>query len=213
MSTTGPTAASPSPSLARLAELDLSPRNRRLLELATEPMQGPDAWKARKASEAHDLLALAQCAGDARMEVVTMDLQMDLRAVIRLQVPVALTPGPAGELRLADEAVIGIAYPQMIMTVPLPGFAAASLLFPTGVHYPNIGSARGQRLCFGTRLPVGIPVSELVIAAYSLLSLQSFQLDPEDSAGVMNVDAAVYWQSNRQHMPLTTEPFLRPHNA
>ena len=213
MTTTRPAPASKLPSLATLADIELSERHGRMLELATESMQGSSPWKARKTSEAHDLLALAQCAGSSRMEVLTLDLQADLRTVVKLHVPVALTPGENGEIRLAEEAVLGVAYPSVILTVPLPGFAAVSLLYPTGVHYPNIGNARGQRICFGANLPVGMPVSELIVSSYGVLSLQQVMLDPADAAGVMNVEAAVFWQSNQQHIPLTKEPFLRPRHA
>jgi hypothetical protein len=213
MTTTRPAPAGKLCSLATLSDIELSERHGRMLGLATESMQGSEAWKARKALEAHDLLALAECAGSSRMEVLTLDLQADLRTVVKLHVPVALTPGANGEIRLADEAVIGIAYPHLILNVPLPGFAAVSLLYPTGVHYPNIGNARGQRLCLGPNLPMGIPVSELILASYGVLTLQEAQMDPADSAGVMNVEAALFWQSNQQHIPLTKEPFLRPRNA
>ncbi len=213
MTATSPAPVGKAPSLATLADIELSDRHGRMLELATESMHGSSTWQARKASEAHDLLALAQCAGSSRMEVLTLDLQADLRTVVKLHVPVALTPGEKGEIRLADEAVIGVAYPHLILNVPLPGFAAVSLLYPTGVHYPNIGNARGQRLCFGTNLPMGMPVSELILAAYGVLTLQQVMLDPADVAGVMNVEAALFWQSNQQHIPLTKEPFLRPRDA
>ncbi|MHC4710269.1 MAG: hypothetical protein ACYTA3_07565, partial [Planctomycetota bacterium] len=59
-------------------------------------------------------------------------------------------------------------------------------------------------------LPAGIPVSEIVLLSYGLLSMQSVMLDPDDSAGVMNVEAASFWQARLGDIPLSDEPFLRP---
>ena len=207
------THAAAGPSLSRLGDRELNPQHQKVLTLAAASMQGPESWKTRKIAETHNLLALAECAGPSRLEVLTLDLAMDLRTVIKLHVPVALKPDAQGELRTASEAVLGLNYPQMIRAVPLPGFAVVSLLFPPLAWYPNIGSTRGQRICLGTNLPTGIPVTELVIAAYSALSLQTVNLDPADAAGVMNVSAAEWWQANQHLMPLTSEPFICPSEA
>jgi hypothetical protein len=49
-----------------------------------------------------------------------------------------------------------------------------------------------------------------VLLSYGLLSMQSVMLDPDDSAGVMNVEAASFWQARLGDIPLSDEPFLRP---
>ncbi len=44
--------------------------------------------------------------------------------------------------------------------------------------------------------------------AYAALTLQTFQFDAADSAGVYNDEAANWWQDNADRIPLTREPFL-----
>ena len=55
---------------------------------------------------------------------------------------------------------------------------------------------------------MGIPVTELVILSYGLLSMTTVQLDVDDPGGVMNFDACEWWQENQHLMPLSREPFL-----
>jgi hypothetical protein len=197
--------------LGAIDRVELSGTYRAIFDNASASAGGRGEWLNRKKSEAHRLLALAQIAGPRRMDVRLLDLRDDLRAVIGLTVPVALIPGADGALRVAAAAVLGLVYPQLALSVPLPGFAPVSLLSPEhGAWYANVGTAGGQRLCLGTCLPAGIPVSELVLLSYGLLSLQSVMLDPGDSAGVMNNEAATWWQEHLDLIPLTTEPFLGP---
>ncbi len=194
---------------SQLAEASLSPAHTQMLEGAQAVSRGPDPWKARKRSEARQLLALAQLAGENRMQVLGLDLAEDLRAVFRLDAPVALRPGPDGALRVARGAVIGLVYPRSILAAPPPGTSLLSLLYPPrGAWYPNIGAFMGQPMCLGTFLPSGIPASELVLLAWGLLTLTNVMLDPGDAAGVMNLAAAEWWMANRALMPLTREPFL-----
>ena len=199
------------PGLANLDQVELTGQYRVLYDHATESAGGRGGWFSRKKFEAQKLLALAQIAGSGRMDVLMLDLIDDLRAVIRLTVPVPLTPAAAGALRVATGAVLGVAYPQIALSTPIPGYAPVTLLSPEhGAWHPNIGTARGQRLCLGTSLPAGIPVSEIVLLSYGLLSMQSVMLDPGDSAGVMNSEAASFWQACLNDIPLSAEPFLRP---
>jgi len=202
------------PGLASLDEIPLSTFNQRRLEEASTDMQGVAPWRDRKKSEARQLLALEQLAGSSRMRVMSLDIDQDLRAAVWLDVPVAMTPAPDGSLKVARGAVIGIVYPQVILTMPLPGFALVCLVNPSsGVYYPNVGTSRGQRMCLGASLPVGIPVSELVLLSYGLLTGQTIMMDTADSAGVMHVAAAHYWSANRDKMPLSSTPFLQPDPA
>ncbi len=199
------------PGLASLNEMTLSPLNQRRLEQVSADMQGVAPWQDRKTSEARRLLALEQLAGAARMRVMSLDLEQDLRAEVWLDVPVAMTPNGNGTLNVGRGAVIGIVYPQVILSMPLPGFALVSLVHPgSGAYYPNVGTSHGQRMCLGATLPVGIPVSELVLLSYALLTGQTIMMDTGDSAGVMHVDAAHYWSANQHKMPLSPTPFLQP---
>jgi len=202
------------PGLASLNEIPLTTLNRRRLETASADMQGVAPWQDRRKFEARQLLALEQLAGRSRMRVMSLDLEQDLRAAVWLDVPVAMTPDPDGTLNMAQGAVIGIIYPQVILSLPLPGFALVSLVDPPcGAYYPNVGTSREHRMCLGATLPVGIPVSELVLLSYGLLTGQTIMMDTSDSAGVMHVDAAHYWSANRDKMPLSTTPFLQPDPA
>ncbi len=197
------------PGLASLNEVPLSSLNQRRLEQVSAELGGEAPWRDRKKSEARQLLALEQLAGSSRMRVTSLDVEQDLRAAVWLDVPVAMTPAPDGTLNVVRGAVIGIVYPQVILSMPLPGFALVCLVEPaSGAYYPNVGASRGQRMCLGATLPVGIPVSELVLLSYGLLTGQTVMLDTSDSAGVMHVDAAHYWSANQDKMPLSSTPFL-----
>ncbi len=199
------------PGLASLNEITLSPLNQRRLEQVSADMQGVAPWQDRKKSEAGQLLALEQLAGAARMRVMSLDIEQDLRTAVWLDVPVAMTPDGDGTLNIMRGAVIGIIYPQVILSMPLPGFALVCLVQPgSGAYYPNVGTSHGQRMCLGATLPVGIPVSELVLLSYALLTGQTIMMDTADSAGVMHVDAAHYWSANQHRMPLSPTPFLQP---
>jgi len=208
------TRARPGPGLASLDRITLSPSNEHRLARAAASMQGVHPWPARKHAEARQLLALEQLAGPSRMQVLELDLEQDLRTSIRLDTPVAMTPDATGAARIHRGAVIGIVYPRVILSTSLPGYALVSLLEPAvGAYYPNVGASRGQRMCLGAQIPVGIPVIELAIAAWGLLSMQTVQLDAADRNGVMNVAAAEHWLANRDRIPLTRESFLRPDHA
>ncbi len=197
------------PGLASLGESPLSPFNQRRLDSVSAEMQGIAPWQARKRSEASQLLALEQLAGPGRMQVRGLDLAQDLRALVWLDVPVAMTPDPDGTMNIVRGAVIGVVYPRVILTMPLPGFALVCLVEPAaGAYYPNVGASRGQRLCLGATMPVGIPVSELVLLSYGLLTMQTVMLDTADSAGVMHVEAAHFWAASQDKIPLSRTPFL-----
>jgi hypothetical protein len=198
------------PGLAALNEIPLSPMSQSRLDLVSADMRSVGPWPDRKKSEARQLLALEQLAGSSRMQVTSLDIEQDLRAAIWLDVPVAMAPSPDGSLNVVRGAVIGLVYPQVILSTALPGFALVCLVEPAaGAFYPNVGASRGQRMCLGAILPVGIPVSELVLLSYGLLTGQTIMLDTSDSAGVMNVEAAQYWSANQAKMPLSSTPFLR----
>ncbi|MHC4220012.1 MAG: hypothetical protein ACYSU7_16330 [Planctomycetota bacterium] len=199
------TSSPPATGLAALDQVELSAE-----DSASARATGGGTWLTRKLHEARQFLALAQVAGPQRMDVRLLDLRDELRAVFRLTVPVAMTPAIDGALRVADEAVLGLMYPEIGLSTPMPGFLPVCLLSPPAdAWYANVGTVNGQRLCLGASLPAGIPVTELVLLSYGLLSMQSVMLDPDDSAGVMNPEAAVWWQGRIDLLPLSSEAFLK----
>ena len=44
--------------------------------------------------------------------------------------------------------------------------------------------------------------------SYRAVTLQDHTLDVQDPAGVFRADAAIWWQSNTDRIPLTAAPFL-----
>jgi hypothetical protein len=195
------------PGLANLGDVVLPSEQEAELRRLCEASLGPPMWRARKQAEARDLLALAQIT--PRMTLLALTAITDLRAVVRLRTPVPCLPPGADDLCVEDEVDLGIAYPEEILRVPLPGYALVEILAPRHIHHPNVG-ARGssQRMCLGAQVPRGYPLREAMCATYAALTLQSVMLDERDPAGVMNFDAAKWWQLNAQRIPLSAAPFL-----
>jgi hypothetical protein len=131
------------PGLANLDQVELTEPYRALYDHAVETAGGQGGWLSRKKFEARKLLALAQIAGTERMDVRILDLVDDLRAVIRLTVPVPLTPDAAGALRVATGAVLGVTWPQVALAQPIPGYAPVTLLSPA----PCRPASRSLRSC------------------------------------------------------------------
>ena len=71
---------------------------------------------------------------------------------------------------------------------------------------PETGQRGEVRL--GATLPPGVRVKELVLMTYGALSMQSVMIDATDPAGVLNPEAAEWWQEIRNRLPLTSVPFL-----
>jgi len=186
---------------------DLEPRLEAMLSAAAAANHGHAVWRARKLAEAEDLVAMARRAH--RIVLEALDLGTSLRAVVRLTTPVPLLPR-AGALVTADRAVLGIRYPQEALLRRLPGTAFVQILYPAAVWLANAAAGPFQVLCLGVDLPIGIRVTELVHLAYRALSVQEIQPDERDRAGVLNVEAARWWQQNRGLAPLTRAPLFAP---
>jgi hypothetical protein len=152
-------------------------------------------------------LRLTEIAPEGRIGIDWIDLRGALRTPIYLGVPVPCRPRPDGELTIVQGAVLGLTYPPEAVRSSLPGSAFLQILVPHGVWHANVGGP-GQSLCLGARLPAGIRTRELVIMAYGALSMQSVQIDEYSAAGVMNLEAATWWQHNRARIPLTRTPIL-----
>jgi hypothetical protein len=194
--------------LSALNEAVLDERHRHILEFARATCGGPAAWRERKLVEVHELLALAQLS--RRLRIEWLDVSVDLRAVIEMQVTVPCLRSPDTELEIAPRAVLGVMYRQEILTSPQPGYSFVQILSPAPVWHANVSRDQNQVLCLGPSLPVGIPLKEILLMAYGALTFQTIQLDPGDSAGVMNPAAAQWWscENNLKKIPLSREPFL-----
>ena len=199
-----------SPGLSDLGRVELGPRDREWLDAVARDAGGPLPWRMRKQVEARDLLALDEIAPPGRMRIDLIDPAEALRVLLLLAVPVPLQPAEDGALRLADHALLGITYPQEALVQSLPGYAFVQLLAPAGIWHPNVAFHPTQLLCLGAQLPPGIRLTELVLLAYGALSLQTVTLDEMDPAGVLNGDAARWWQQNLDRIPLTKRAFLHP---
>jgi hypothetical protein len=187
----------------------LSEANRQRLEEATEMCRGDAPWRARKRIEAHDVLQLGQAAPPGRLAIGFIDLRQSMRVLLMLETPVPCRPAADGPLVVATSAVIGLTYPREALSASLPGWSFMQILEPAGVFHPNVGGP-GQVLCLGTQLPAGIRTRELIQMTYAALSMQSVQIDEGDPAGVLNIEAARWFQQNRRRIPLTTTPFFVP---
>jgi hypothetical protein len=198
--------------LSDLERVPLLAQQEEGLQRVGEAALGTPEWRARKQCEAHDLLALERIAD--RMQVLALDAITELRALIRLRAPVPCMPPGARDLVVEDQVDLVLLYPEEILRGPLPGYAIVEILAPRNVYHANVAS-RGpsQRLCLGANVPRGYPLREAVLASYAALTLQSVMVDELDPAGVMNSEAARWWQANAGRIPLTTTPFLAPIRA
>jgi hypothetical protein len=196
--------------LATLDQVNLNKQHQRRLDKLTANCGGSAVWRARKQVEARSLFQLSQLAPLGRMTVVDCDLRAALKMMIALEVPVPCRD-ESGELLIHHGAMLGLTYMEETLRQPSPGYAFISILGPRGIWHANVAAnVPHQPLCLGATLPMGIPCVELVIAAYGALSMQSVMVDERDPAGVLNADAARWWQQNTHRIPLTRTPFLSP---
>jgi hypothetical protein len=195
-----------SPGLLDLHTQDLSPEDQVRLSLASSAMLGPASWQARKRSDLRELLALA--ARSPRLHVSGMDGRTELRVGLELVVPVPCRPQADGPIVVAQRALLGVRYPAEALLTPRPGTDFVTVLAPRAVFAPNIAAGLDQRLCLGASLPAGIPLREIVLASYAALSMQTVTMDPEDPQGLLNHEAALYWQQHAADLPLTRASLL-----
>jgi hypothetical protein len=196
----------PEGGLRALPTVELNERNQALLQAAMAGSIGSPIWRARKGAEARELLALSQIAD--RFRVIEMRMETDMLVVAELRVPVPCLTDPNQPLQVAPLAVLGLKYPEAVLTEALPGLAFVQILLPSHVWLAQVPLDPRQPLCLGPRMPLGIPLREIVILTYGALSMQTVQLDPGDAAGVLNAEAARFWQANADKIPLTRAPFL-----
>ncbi len=203
------TPASPPPAggMAALAEVRLSPTFEPMLEHAGATAGGPAHWQLSKLAELHDLFALVEISGRLRIE--WFDASADLRVVLAMRSPVPLRgPQPNAPLEIGPFARLGLIYRQEVLVAPQPGYSFVQILAPLGLWHPNVSRDENQVVCLGPHLPVGIPLKKIVLMTYGALTLQTIQFSAADSAGVLTVAAADWWQRNLQRIPLSREPFI-----
>ena len=193
--------------LQALAEVSLSSDRRRMLEAALDVSGGSTEWRCRKLAEAKELLALSQIAPD-RLRVQRLDLSEALRAELLMRAPVPRRLEGGGDLVVGRHARLGLTYRREAMLVPTPGYSFVEVLSPPDVYHAQVPPDPPHLLCLSPELPAGIRVRNLVLMVYEALTLQSFMIDELDPAGVMNVEAARWWQENIHRVPLTRTPFL-----
>jgi hypothetical protein len=194
-------------SLHHLSQVELNPASRSRLNEVLATSGGDSTWRARKAAEATELLALAQVA-PARIAVFQLDLTSSFRTVIALNVPVPCRIGDE-DLTIESGALLGLDYPREAVSQPTPGYAFVTVLQPQNVWHANV-HLPDQALCLGPKMPAGIRVRSLIWLSYSALAMTTTQTNPGDTAGVMNVAAAEWWNHNWHRVPLSREPFLPP---
>jgi hypothetical protein len=199
--------------LNSLDEVLLSKRRQDMLDEVTKTMQGPHFWKARKQEEARELLALEQIS-QGRFEVKEIDAAESLRAIILMKVPVPLRPDNDEKLKLAEEVILGLTYRKEAVILPQPGFSFVQIFSPNNLWHANIGGPEhGQPLCLGLRLPAAIQIKDILLMTYGALSMQTIMINEMDQAGVLNPNAAKFWQQNMDKIPLTSEPFIRKYHS
>lgn len=189
------------------ADVRLSAPNEALLRLALLSNAGEPVWRVRKEGEVRELVGLQQIAPD-RFKILQFDLVDGLRCLFALRTPVPLRPDAHDRLGFASEAVLGLDYRRQAMTEAMPGTAFLCILKPRDVWLGNV-SPNPQMLCLGPKIAAGTRCRNLVLMAYAALAGQTMQeVDPRSGAGVMNLEAALWWQRNLARLPLSNEPFL-----
>jgi len=197
--------------LSDLPRVPLRPEHEEALRRAREVTLGEGAWRHCKLSTVRDLFALEQIS--ERMEVIAIDPSTELRAIVRLRCAVPCLPPGATDLVVEDEVELALHLPEEILRGPLPGYALVEILKPFHVHHANVSSGPSQRLCLGANVPRSYPLREAVLASYGAVTMQSVTLDTRDPAGLMNAEAADWWQQNLHRIPLSRVPFLAPLTA
>jgi hypothetical protein len=191
-----------------LRDFELSDRGTAMLDQAIGHCTGPARWQSRKIAEAREILALAEMAPPGRMSVEYLDVASEIRAACRMQVP-APWRREDGEVCISNSATLGMVYPERAVTQQIPGFGFIELMLPRPVFHPSIAAQAGipQLICLG-QLPAGMRCTDLLLLAYGALSMQTVQFDERDRLGVMNIEAAKYWQQRSREVPLSRTAFL-----
>ena len=196
----------PAGGLSALEKVQLRPANRQMLDAACRDCAGSAVWRNRKSAEAHDLFALSELA--SRFKVEFLDLRESLRALVAMRVPTPCLPNSDGNLHVVPQIHLGITYPEEALRLPMPGFTLVEIIHPQHVWHANVSSEGPQMLCLGTQLPAGIQLKDIILMTYGAINMQNIMLDEMDAAGVLNPEAARWWQQNIHRLPLSKEAFI-----
>ncbi|NNC87239.1 MAG: hypothetical protein HKN82_02125 [Akkermansiaceae bacterium] len=201
--------------LADLSGVTLDATHQKVADMARRGNAGTAAFQAWKNHALTDFLALSQVSG--RIRTVMASLVGPLRLVFYLRAPVPTLPDPDGDLVVADSALLALNYEEPVLHQRPDGASLMAVIEPAKVWLPNVGSADGiptslsfgQPICLGA-VAAGIEVKELILQSFTALTMQTIQPDPAHPAGVMNIEAARWFQDprNARHIPLTREGFL-----
>ncbi|HEY2952911.1 MAG TPA: hypothetical protein VGK40_10025 [Verrucomicrobiae bacterium] len=193
--------------LSQLNQIKLPDHDEAFLTSLAARLGGSPRWRAHKQMMTRQMLALAQITD--RLKLHWLDVAGDFRVLFDLRVTVPCLPDPHGPLQIASSATIGLTYREEFLAAAQPGYVYISLIRPAAIWLANSATDFGQPLCLGPKLEAGIPVKELIIATYLALSMQSYQFNERDSAGILNGAAATWWQHQKSHpIPLSNEPFV-----
>lgn len=197
------------PGLNDLAKVELSGPFLMKLRLAQLLNAGSAAWQARKIAELRDVLAIEQIGGP--IKVLAADLSGDMKIAVEMRMPVPRRPSEGSGLRLGDHAVLGLVYTFEATRQPQPGTSFVYILDPDDVWHPNVSSGNSpiQALCLGPTVPADFPLKHILVLTYASLTMMAAQFNELDPAGVLNREAAEWWQRNPQLLPLSREPFLK----
>jgi hypothetical protein len=194
--------------LSSLSHVELDSHHASLLRLVQTTNGGGSSWRNRKLAEAADLCRLAQLSG--RLVILGLDLSGDLRADLLMRVTVPCLPSHQQPLEIGDTARLGIIYREESLILPQPGFSFVQILAPRFVWHANVSPDAIQALCLGPTLAAGLPLREIILMVYGALTMMTVQIDPGNSAGVLNPAAADWFQRNPKLIPLSRAPFLNP---
>ena len=193
--------------LQDLSDVELNPLHKKWIEQTREQSRGPESWTQRKCCELGDALALSQIVPDDGVRILPVSGVEALQILVHMTVPVPVMPSPGADLVIEQQAVLQVNYPQEVMRQNLPGMSFVNIGQPRGVWLANANPVDGT-LCLGHTLPRNIPLREVLWLTYSALAVQLSMWDERDEAGVINVDAARWWQLNQHRAPLTDKPLF-----
>jgi hypothetical protein len=192
--------------LSSLSRVELDTHHESLMRLVQTTNGGGSSWRNRKRAEAADLCRLAQISG--RLVILGIDLSGDMRVDLLMRVTVPCLPNHQRPLEVGDTARLGIIYREESLILPQPGYSFVQILAPRFVWHANVSPDAIQALCLGPSLSAGLPLREIILMAYGALTMMTVQIDPGNSAGVLNPAAADWFQRNPKLIPLSRAPFL-----
>ncbi|NNE91474.1 MAG: hypothetical protein HKN23_07490 [Verrucomicrobiales bacterium] len=197
------------PGLSSLNQVVLNPFFQEHFDKGIRSCIGSGCYSTRMKAEFHEFLALAQLSKKIEPLAASFEGTFQLHFILQSPLPVR---DADGNVEIFDWAHLHLSYPERAVRQPQPGTGFVQIVVPDRVFLPNVSPTLpglpSQVLCLGPTLPAGIRLREIILKTRDALTLNSVQKDLLDSAGVMNPEAALWWQQNHPRIPLTREPFL-----